>query len=232
MNKEAEITLDYFKSFAGKEHSSGHKLPKDHEYSFLSNFKNPYSTDNPEFWVQIRDITKRIMTVDITQCPRYVFFCGSPGSGKSHLAAGIYHALLPDAVYKPGGNCSTTDFWTFSYLMNQISIEYAEVRIKESLEGCIREYIDWLIRWDFLFIDDFGANGRVFTQGTREYIAFQEIILTNWDREKTLITSTNLDGSVLLQELEKNFDEHIASRLKDSTIIQFPDDDLRGNKGA
>jgi hypothetical protein len=78
-----------------------------------------------------------------------------------------------------------------------------------------------------LFIDDFTVSEKVFKKDSMEFVAFQQIIINRWETGRTLITSTNLHGSVLMKTLQGLYDPHVSSRLKDSVIIEFPNQDLR-----
>ena len=64
-----------------------------------------------------------------------------------------------------------------------------------------------------------------------EFQIFRDIVLNRWESEATLITSTNLESEALQIQLKKLFGDYIQSRLSDSIIVQFPDEDLRISKG-
>jgi len=228
MNEEAELTLEYFKSPECKAKGWTNGVPRDHWGSSLANFENRYSKSTSKFWSQLRDITKRILTKDLKQCPRYVFLCGSPGSGKTHFEAGLYQALLYKFIYAGAGGVWYT---TFTHIMQDIHEDYSEqIRIKEALEGCVRKSVGAYTIEDFLFIDDFTASEKVFKRDSMEHIALQQLILNRWDTGRTLITSTNLPGDMLIETLGKVYTTHIASRLENSVIIDFPNQDFRKGK--
>jgi DNA replication protein DnaC len=214
----SEKTLEYFKTINSSLWDSN--IPKAHDQSHLYNFKNPYTKVEDKFWVTLRETTETLLSMDIKKCPRYIFLCGRAGSGKSHYEVGLYRAMLDKLKLADGGGVS---FEAFSVAIH---------RILETFSGA--PLYEWDMRTpefykkqNWLFLDDFTASEKVTDRNSYDYKFFREILLDRWNSERTLITSTNIEGEILLKSLTKLFDDYVVSRLSDSVIIQFPDQDLR-----
>jgi DNA replication protein DnaC len=222
MNK-AEETLKYFKTLPSSFYTFG--IPKAHYASHLYNFVNPYTEDNDVFWVKIRETTERFMTLDTAACPRFLFLCGCPGSGKTHYAVGLYRAMLKQrGLGSGGGGVFFTSFMSMvKNIIHNLNLpEEERIPIRVSLEAYLAD------RW--LFLDDFTSSERVFKQDSMEFRLLRDIVINRWDSERTLITSSNLEAGILKDKLKEMFGDYLVSRISDSIILQFPDDDLRQRK--
>ena len=218
MNKSAE-TLEYFKTLPSSFYTFG--IPKAHHDSHLYNFENLYTRDNNDFWVKIKDTTKKFLTLDTIKCPRYLFLCGEPGSGKSHYAVGLYRAMLQKRGLGSGGG--GVFFTSYMNMAREIIAGFQDdIPLRVSLDGYLAD------RW--LFLDDFTSSDRIFKTDSMEFQLFRDIIINRWDSEKTLITSSNLESDILMKKLNEMFGDYLVSRLSDSIVLQFPDDDLRKKK--
>ena len=215
MSKEAEKTLEYFRAIPSNDWDMD--IPPAHYGSHLYNFGNPYTEDNDEFWIKVRELTEIMLLLDISKCPRLVALCGQPGSGKSHLEVGLYRAMLHKTVFAGGGGVFFSPFMTM--VTDIISGFGDKVYIREALSEYTKN------KW--LFLDDFSATEKVFKKDSMENQIIRDLLIERWDTGQTLVTSTNLDAETLLKDIEEMFGEHIGSRVSDSIIIQFPDDDLR-----
>jgi DNA replication protein DnaC len=209
-------TLEYFKTLPSSLYSFG--IPHIHSDSHLYNFNNPYTDDNNDFWIKLKDTTEKFMTLDIKQCPRYLFLCGCPGSGKTKYAVSLYRAMLQKRGLGSGGG--GVFFTSFINMAMEIILGFKDdMPLRVSLEGYLED------QW--LFLDDFTSSERIFKKDSMEYQLFRDIIINRWDSGKTLITSSNLESDILMKKLDEMFGDYLVSRLSDSVVIQFPDDDLR-----
>lgn len=216
MDKPSKKTTTYFESIPSSIITQG--IPAVHHGSHLSNFKDVYEKENKEFWNNLRELAEKLLTLNVNQCPRFVFLCGHAGSGKSHYEVGLYRAMKCL-------NERRVVFETFSVAIKRMLETFAD---PQALADCDQRTPQYYEKFNFLFFDDFTASEKVFNKSSYLNEFLSGIICDRWDFGKTLITTTNLESSVLFSTMATSFGSHIVSRLKsDSEIIQFPDQDMR-----
>lgn len=96
-------------------------------------------------------------------------FVGPPGTGKSHLAQAIGHAVIQQGyrvLYREA---------------HSLLDELADV----TLDGTRREYIEWLVSVPLLILDDLGMRKLPLTAAED----LLEIIMRRYERASTLVTS-------------------------------------------
>jgi DNA replication protein DnaC len=119
-----------------------------------------------------------------------LFLYGSAGRGKTHLATGVILAMLDD-VHK------TKFFPITKGLMNVRS------NLRETTE---EEYVNRLLSYDVLVLDDFGAN-----KLTEWNLSFMDCLFDEWyrqDRAGLIITS-----NFSIKEVAERISDRIASRI-------------------
>ena len=96
-------------------------------------------------------------------------FLGPPGTGKSHLAQ-----ALGQAAIQQGYRVLYRETHT---LLDEIA--------DATIDGSRREFIDWLVAWPFLIIDDLGMRKLPLTAAED----LLELIMRRYERASTLVTS-------------------------------------------
>lgn len=212
---KSDETLEYFKNLPSSLFTFD--IPKSHQYSHLHNFENLYKESTDEFWKDLGDITKKLLDMDSLKTPKFVFLCGTPGSGKTHIAVGLYRAMVEKIGFASGGGVLFKPF--MSMVADIISGFSENIPTRDALALYTKN------KW--LFLDDFSSSEKVFIKDSFEYQLFRDIALNRWDSGGTLITSTNLEADALNRQFHGVFGEYVMSRLSDSFVINFPDQDLR-----
>ena len=216
--KASDPVLKYFKGIPSSLFTF--EVPKIHHDSHLHNFKDMYREDNPEFWKDLDSLSKNLLSMGAKKVPKFIFLCGCPGSGKTHIVVGLYRAMVEKIGFAHGGGAL---FVTFPDMVADIISGFADdIPTRDALAEYTKN------RW--LFIDDFTASEKVFKQDSLEYQLFRDIILNRWDSDSVLVTSTNLVDPVLMKKLEEVFGDHLVSRLSDNTTLVFPYEDIRKEK--
>lgn len=192
-------------------------IPAPHYGSYLGNFNNSYPQRYTEFYSSLEKLTAIFLEAEVAKCPRYIFFCGTPGSGKTHFMVGLYRAMVEKLGYSQGDGAFFMPFVSLAFEI--INTFQQHLPIRSSMVGFTQA------RW--LFLDDFTASERVFKEGSLEFICFRDILLDRYEKSHTLITSSNLNAEDLVPELDRMYGGYITSRLSESLIIQFPPVDLR-----
>jgi len=189
-------------------------IPIVHYDSYLNNFEDRYGG---KFYTKLLSITDKILSLDISKTPKYVFLCGMAGSGKSHFMVGLYRALIYKLGYLQGEGAL---FTTFASLSEEIiGMFKLDIPLRVSLKGFTQS------KW--LFLDDFTSSERVLKPDSLEYNMFRDILIDRYEKQNILITSSNIKSLDLLAEMDKLFGGYITSRLNDSEVISFPDKDFR-----
>lgn len=192
-------------------------LPAPHYGSHLSNFDNKYPDRNKDFFNRIEHLVNLFLELNVAKCPRYVFLCGCPGSGKTHFMVGLYRAMIEKLGFSQGDGAL---FVGFKDLAEEIIATFQQnLPIRTVLAGYTQS--------QYLFVDDFTASERIFKENSLEFITFRDILLDRYERTNTLITSSNLNAEDLVSELDRMYGGYLTSRLADSIIIQFPEVDFR-----
>lgn len=207
-----------FKSILTSYVSAG--IPLIHQNSHLVNFEDHYASIESGFYRKIERTTDTLLTLDLKKNKRYVFLCGTPGSGKTHYLVGLYRAMVQKLGYAQGDGVL---FTTFPNLASEIIGNFKDdIPMRTALAGYTQA--------KFLLIDDFTSSERVFKENSLEFNMFRDILLNRYETETTLVTSANLNAPDLLTELDRLFGGYVTSRLSCSEIVQFPELDLRRSK--
>lgn len=204
-----------FKDFGGSHAISG--LPPVHYGSFLSNFEDVYSKKDPELYPKLHAVVTDLLSLEVKKHPRYIFLCGTPGNGKTHFLVGLYRAMIAKIDFIQGDGATFITYATLTQEM--ISLFKDNTPLRLGLAGYLES------RW--LFIDDFTSSERILKEGALEQTMMRDILIDRYDKQKTLITSSNLNREDFMKEMGRLFGSYISSRLNDSLIIQFPAIDLR-----
>lgn len=192
-------------------------IPAPHYNSHLNNFENNYASKSKDFFPRVEHLVHTFLNLDIKACPRYVFLCGCPGSGKSHFMVGLYRAMIAKVGYAQGDGAL---YIPFMELAKEIIGGFSDkIFIREALTGYSQSR--------YLFIDDFTASERIFKEGSMEFTILRDIIIERYEKSNTLVASSNLNAEDVLGELDRMYGGYITSRLSESVILQFPDIDLR-----
>lgn len=127
-----------------------------------------------------------------------LFLTGTPGTGKTHLAAAIANALLK--------NMTSAMFGTATTLLGRIRQSYGE----DSVDSEAR-VLDKLTRVDLLVIDDLGKEyvKRGADGWSWVHEKLYEVINRRYEDYKPIIVTTNLS----IEALEKKTDPAIVSRI-------------------
>jgi DNA replication protein DnaC len=96
-------------------------------------------------------------------------FLGSPGTGKSHLAQALGQAAIQQG---------------YRVLYRETHTQMDE-NADATIDGSRREFIDWLVAWPFLIIDDLGMRKLPLTAAED----LLELIMRRYERVSTLVTS-------------------------------------------
>src|SRR6266568_7186753 len=96
-------------------------------------------------------------------------FLGPPGTGKSHLAQAIGHAAIQQGYRVLYRETHT--------LLDELA--------DATIDGTRKEFMDWLLAWPFLIIDDLGMRRLPLTAAED----LLEIIMRRYERASTLVTS-------------------------------------------
>lgn len=144
------------------------------------------------------------------------FFYGKPGRGKTHAASCICNELIEK-------------YETSVRFESESSII---ARCFNSTERA--DYLDRLVRYDLLVIDDLGVRSTRLNGEPNGYLQFiEELINRRYESLKPVIVTSNLplnrpDPGGRSPEMQR-----ISSRLSEITRpIDFTGEDLRGGKGA
>ena len=190
-------------------------IPAVHYGSHLNNFKNQYP--DKLFYDNLRKLTGEYLSLDYAQMPRYVFLCGSPGSGKSHYLVGLYRAMIQKIGYL-GGDGAT--FSTYPDLATEmISLFKEDIPLRIGMTPYLQS------RW--LFLDDCTSSERILKENSLEHTMLRDILVDRYDKGYCLLISSNLNAEDLMADLNRLCGGYIMSRMNDSKIIQFPNVDFR-----
>src|SRR5437016_206382 len=96
-------------------------------------------------------------------------FLGPPGTGKSHLAQAIGQAAIQQGYRVLYRETHT--------LLDELA--------DATIDGTRKEFMDWLLAWPFLIIDDLGMRRLPLTAAED----LLEIIMRRYERASTLVTS-------------------------------------------
>src|SRR3989304_4974232 len=93
-------------------------IPAYHTNSFLSNFDHKYKNIDKQdkFYNSLIELTESVLSNE-KQLPKYIFLCGTPGSGKTHFMVGLYRALIHNIGYVQGDGAL---FITFANMAQEI----------------------------------------------------------------------------------------------------------------
>jgi len=194
-------------------------IPAYHTNSHLHNFVNKYKEKDKqnEFLPQLEAVVQTMLELDLKKSPRYVVLCGHVGSGKTHFLVGLYRALSQKIGYTQGDGAF---FTTFAYLAEEIIGMFAQdIPLRTALATYVQP------RW--LFIDDFTSSERIFKQNSLEFNVFRDILIDRFENNFVLVTTCNLAAINFMEAMDKLFGSYITSRLSASSVIEFPEVDLR-----
>lgn len=137
-----------------------------------------------------------------------LFFSGTPGSGKSHLAVGILIALIARGV--DGMFVNAPD------LLAEIRASFDEGAARSEIE-----IMDEVARVDVLVLDDLGA------EKTTDFVLdrFYQVVNRRYQSCLPTIVTTNLD----LAGMDEKLGSRITSRLCEmcKIVTAFPTEDYR-----
>lgn len=141
--------------------------------------------------------------------PRSLILRGRAGRGKTHFM----FALIKEMFLSNGLRIG--DIRYFDHVDLDRRLQEEMIRYKSS-----RGLISQLCEVPILVLDDFGID----TGTNRHERDFYEIFNKRFGNNLLTIISTNLDDP----DMYKAYGERIASRLKESALIEFNGPDLRG----
>jgi len=204
-----------FKELPSSKAISG--IPMVHYNSHLYNFSNIYPRKDQQIFDNLEKLANDFYTLPIKDMPRYVFLCGTPGSGKSHFLIGLYRMMIAKIGYQSGDGAS---FSTYSDLAQEmISLFKDKIPLRLGMLAYLQS------RW--LFLDDFTSSERVLKEDSLEHNMLRDILIDRYDKQYCLVISSNLMAEDLMAELNRLFGAYIMSRVSDSMVIQFPCTDFR-----
>jgi len=189
----------------------------DHHRSFLTNFENRYDGNLIE---KLDCIAGDI--INDTLDSRYIFLCGTPGSGKTHFLVGLFRAkaLKDDGVI--GTECSL--YIQFPSLITEIIEGFRET---PSTRLGLAKYLTI----KYLFIDDISKGERVLDKDKMESQVFRDMLLDRFENKKYLIATSNYSSTELKRMIRSVFGDYVISRVASSGIfIDFPKTDFRKKK--
>jgi len=155
----------------------------------------------------------------ITKRPADLFLTGNPGTGKTHLVAGIVRKLIGDGeIFKiTNPNRPTAIFKTVPDLLLHVRATYGKREGKD--EGGI---VDTLSTVPILILDDLGAE----KPSEWAVSTLYSIIDERYREERPTIVTSNLSLSQIASQLH----ERIASRLSAGKIVKLTGPDHRGKR--
>jgi DNA replication protein DnaC len=160
-------------------------------YNYLSKTINNYKGSKK----LIADIKKAL------DSPCGLYFCGPPGSGKTHLLASCMHIIIGDRTRKYTG---------LHAQFRSIPALYLEIKssFSKDYKRTINELVEYYSYLPYLFLDDLGAE-RI-TDFTIEtlYIILNNRISNSDGGLRTFITS-----NYNLLQLQDKMDDRISSRI-------------------
>lgn len=193
-------------------------IPRVHHGSHLSNFENKYPAG--QFYSNMEKLVQEFLTLDYVSLPRYIFLCGSPGSGKSHFLVGLYRAMIHKIGYL-GGDGAT--FSTYPHLAQEmISLFKERIPLRLGMQGYLQS------KW--LFLDDCTSSERILKEDSLEHNMLRDIMIDRYDKQYCLVISSNMMAEDLMSEMNRLMGGYIMSRANDSKVIQFPSVDFRKQK--
>ena len=192
-------------------------IPPIHFNSHLSNFDNKYDKLQKGFFAKLLALTEKMLTLNVSASPKYVFLCGTPGSGKTHFMVGLYRAMIQKLGYSQGDGSLFVSYSVLATEMINAMQENTPLRIV--LSGYLQS------KW--LFLDDITASDRVFKENSLEFQTLRDVLLDRYERNLCLIASSNLNSDDLIPEIDRLFGNYVSSRLSNSVIVQFPAVDFR-----
>jgi DNA replication protein DnaC len=116
-----------------------------------------------------RSLIFELATANFISRREDALFLGPPGSGKSHLAQ-----ALGQAAIQQGYRVLYRDTHT---LLDELA--------EATIDGSRKEFVEWLVAWPFLIIDDLGMRKLPLTAAED----LLEIIMRRYERASTLVTS-------------------------------------------
>lgn len=142
-----------------------------------------------------------------------LYLHGIPGCGKTHFMTAIFRHMVDH-----------TDFEMIYIKSDQMDRELLQAstgKLMNSVGYSVSEHqlIEKYAQIPILFIDDLGAE----KDSERVKQQYLSILDERYGNELITVSTSNLD----LEKLGKTLGERLASRLKTSYIVQFPDQDLR-----
>ena len=195
-------------------------IPRQHWLSHLSNFENRYDRYDKELFGKLQGIVETLLTFDMDKCPRFVFMCGKPGSGKTHFNVGLYRALLQKKGYAAGDGVL---FIEYREMVSEIIAGFDEkIPVRTALHAWMRPRI--------VILDDVTSNERLLKEGSMEQTLLRDILIERYESKGVLVISSNLSWKELVHEFDRLFGDYISSRIADSVVIEFPNVDFRRKK--
>jgi len=136
-------------------------------------FRDPLKTlDNFDFHFNKkmnRSLVFDLATANFIGRREDALFLGPPGSGKSHLAQAIGQAAIQQGYRVLYRETHT--------LLDELA--------DATIDGTRKDFMDWLLAWPFLIIDDLGMRKLPLTAAED----LLEIIMRRYERASTLVTS-------------------------------------------
>lgn len=136
-------------------------------------FRDPLKTlDNFDFTFNKkmnRSLVFDLATANFISRREDALFLGPPGTGKSHLAQAIGQAAIQQGYRVLYRETHT--------LLDELA--------DATIDGTRKEFMDWLLAWPFLIIDDLGMRKLPLTAAED----LLEIIMRRYERASTLVTS-------------------------------------------
>ena len=136
-------------------------------------FRDPHKTlDNFDFNFNKkmnRSLIFELATANFIARREDALFLGPPGSGKSHLAQ-----ALGQAAIQQGYRVLYRETHT---LLDELA--------EATIDGSRKEFVEWLVAWPFLILDDLGMRKQPLTAAGD----LLEIIMRRYERASTLVTS-------------------------------------------
>lgn len=189
----------------------------DHYDSHLHNFEARY---DEKLFQKLLTAADQIINDKFEQ--RYLFLCGSPGSGKTHFLVGLFRARVAKDKGVMGSN--------FAVYIQFLSL------ITEIIEGFQQTHSTRIgllpyLTPRFLFMDDISKSEKIVDPVKMEFQVLKDILLDRFENKRVLVSTTNFSSSELKRMIRSAFGEYVASRIESTgDFIDFPKQDFRRSK--
>lgn len=158
--------------------------------------------------------------IEAIQKHKWILITGEAGSGKTHLAWAIVHALCREELVRLRNKTKIdTGMWPWFIKFPEFMVSAKEELDKpyDNREDALRTLTDY---YTWAVLDDLGVEKMSPWVEERLYILFD----TKWERNKPLVMTTNLT----MEDIVARYGARIASRIRaKSVIISLGGQDVR-----